>query len=174
MRKNVTRVDRCVSIFEGKKKNYFHAEIKTISTQFAVSKPELAVITTNFKTRSQVSLEASPRSGGLSLSLLLLSLSTCIPRQVRARAASTCIPTYPVDLIPPLYYFVLSTLSCAFARASLARSRARWRARAFSGPNYVIRRVAPSLTLRSPDPLPSRDLSPAIRSPIIEPHTERT
>lgn len=37
-----------------------------------------------------------------------LSLLTCIPRQVRAMAASTCIPAYPVDLIPPLYYFVRS------------------------------------------------------------------
>lgn len=49
---------------------------------------------------------------------LSLSLSTCIPRQVRGRAASTCIPIYPVDLIPPLYYFVRSLGYLAFPRTS--------------------------------------------------------
>lgn len=64
-------------------------------------------------------------------------------RQPVSRAASTCIPTYPVDLIPPLYYFVLSSTLTRSPRvrfSSFSSERAK-RARETSSERWITSEV---------------------------------
>jgi len=107
---------------------------------------------------SRFSFKASLSSRNLSLSLSLslfssplsapasLSLSTCIPRQVRGRAASTCIPISTRST--SFHHYTISFGLSAISRY-LEHRRVCSRESEFSGPNYVTRRRVPSLTLRS-------------------------